>query len=446
MADLPWSCALVVGMGASGRAAAQLLSALGVQTRLYDRKAEAPEAAWAEGLPYFHGEDVPAEAISGIDLLILSPGVPPRPVRALQETHAPQAEVHGELSLALEVLSRHAGDAMPPLCLITGTNGKSTITALTAHLLEAGGATPFAGGNLGPAVSDLVRGIVLEGAESPSHLVLECSSYQLETLRELPTAVAMICNISPDHLARYDSMEHYATTKTEIFKGLGEGGLALLDAENDWTAKLRPTGRVELVTDAGLDFVDGQLRVGDQRFDRQSLRAAGRHNAKNALFALRAALELGASPEDCRAGLASFEGLAHRMAFVREHEGIAYYNDSKATNVASVLAGLQGFERRFVLIAGGQLKGEDLSELITLVRDEGIAMVAIGRDRKLLCDAARDQIRCECLETLEEGFARARELAVSGQAVVLSPAAASWDQYSSFKARGEHFEALARAL
>lgn len=432
-------------MGASGRAAAGLLAAAGIELHVYDQRT--PQA---EDLPpdakAFGGQEIPDAAFAGIDLMVLSPGVPPRTPRARQLVLAPEATVHGELSFALTLLQAATGDEFPPLCLITGTNGKSTITALTAHLLKAAGGRPFAGGNLGPAVSELVRSIVYEEQPLPTQLVLECSSYQLETLAPTPTKVAILSNISPDHLARYDSMAHYAGTKTAVFAGLGDEGLALLDKEDEWTVELMPEGRVRQVMSPGLEFADGQLLVEEAVFERAELRAAGQHNAKNALFALRAAIELGADAKACAEGLRSFEGLAHRMAFVREYEGVAYYNDSKATNVASVLAGLRGFERRFVLIAGGQLKGEPLDELIELVQQEGIALVAMGADRQQLVEAADKRIVCHSVESLEQAFTLAKSLVGEGEAVVLSPAGASWDQYTSFKARGDHFEKLTREL
>lgn len=438
-ADLPWSCALVVGMGASGRAATKLLYALGIAVRSYDANFDAGDDLPDE-IEFFSGSEIPDKAVVGVDLIVLSPGVPPAHARERRDALAPSSVLHGELSLTLEILAQRGAERpLPQMCLITGTNGKSTITALLAHLLEADGQTPFAGGNLGVPISTLAYELIFEARAEPSTLVLECSSYQLETLGEVASAVAILSNISPDHLARYDSLEHYARTKTQVFAGLGEAGLAILDGEDEWTPKLRPAGRVALVGLADLRLVDGELLVGSHTFTRSSLKAAGRHNAKNALFALRAALELGASPGACAQGLRSFEGLPHRMAFVGEQGGIAYYNDSKATNVASVLAGLRGFERPFVLIAGGQLKGEDLAPLIELVAQEGIALVALGEGRAALAEAAGSKIICVQAVSMEAAVSRAQGLAKEGQAIVLSPAGASWDMYENFGARGDHF-------
>jgi UDP-N-acetylmuramoylalanine--D-glutamate ligase len=441
--ELPWQRALVVGMGASGRAAAKLLLGLGVAVNAYDAKsAAAPKAEPA--LRFFSGDTIPDAAFAGIDLLVLSPGVPPQHARSRRDELAAQATVHGELSLTLDILARHA--PLAPLCLITGTNGKSTITALIAHLLEAGGETPFAGGNLGVPLSQLAHEVLFESRPAPSQLILECSSYQLETLGPVASEVAILSNVSPDHLARYASMQDYARTKARVFAGLGEAGLALLDGEDPWTEQLTPAGRSEQLGDAELRIEGDALLVAGHAFSRTKLGAAGRHNAKNALFALRAALELGATPEACTAGLSSFEGLAHRMSFVRTHADVHYYDDSKATNVASVLAGLRGFDRPFVLIAGGQLKGEELTPLIDLVEQEGLALVALGEGKNALAESAGERIRCVLVDDMQQAVDRARAIAKPGQAVVLSPAGASWDMYANFGARGDHFASIVNQL
>ncbi|MCA9695245.1 MAG: UDP-N-acetylmuramoyl-L-alanine--D-glutamate ligase, partial [Myxococcales bacterium] len=342
----PWRAALVVGLGQSGLSALRLLASAGIPVRAYDRRdalalgptLEAlPEAASAELLL---GEpEVPEAAFAGVDAVVLSPGVPPSPVRARQELHAPQAIVHGELSLALLALRR----AWPelPTVLVTGTNGKSTVTSLTGALLAAGGMRVFCGGNLGTPLADLALS-ALQGAAPPDALVIECSSFQLETLERHPTAVAMILNVTPDHLDRYASIADYAATKGRIFTGLRPGGLALLDAGDPWTASLRalvPAGaQVELVDDPSGGAIVGAgpgaaLVRGEESIDRGLLALAGRHNSKNALFALAAARHLGVSVADCERGLAAFRGLPHRMVAVGERDGVIYYDDSKATNV-----------------------------------------------------------------------------------------------------------------
>lgn len=444
--EIPWTRALVVGLGRSGLAAAGLLRALGVEVRGYDAR------AGIEGLPAgvepFCGEaKAPDAAFEGIDLLVLSPGVPPEEFLRTCERVAPGAAVHGELGLALWLVNAGVRGWSPvPTVMVTGTNGKSTVTALTGALCEAGGLRPFTGGNLGvPLCERLLQG--LEGGEPwMGSLVLECSSYQLETLPRVRTDVAMIINITPDHLDRYASMEAYARTKARIFEGLGAEGLAILDADDEWTKRLRPSGpAVALVGDPEAAVVvgegDAQALVlhGSEWYARRSLRISGGHNARNALFALLAARHLGVSADDCLRGLQAFQGLPHRMVRVRELDGVVYYNDSKATNVVSALAGLAGLDRPFVLIAGGLGKGDDLAPLRELLARQGRGLVVVGQSAEQFAAMGEGVVPVVHAGLMDDAVAKARALAKPGEAVVLAPCCASFDQYKSYAHRGEMF-------
>ena len=321
--------------------------------------------------------------------MVLSPGVPPAEFHAARARLAPDARVHGEMSLSLAIAAHRWGRL--PTVLITGTNGKSTVTALTGALLASAGKRPFVGGNLGVPLATALGDALANDEAAPDSLVLECSSFQLETLGAHPTDVAMILNLTPDHLDRYATMTEYARTKAHALAGLVDDGLALFDGGDPWTPFFRelvPRGRIVMIDGAAAS--DLQARIygpgpgdslelpGGETYPRNALRLAGRHNSKNALFALTAARHLGASREACLAGLAGFEGLPHRMVHVRELGGVAYYDDSKATNVASVLASLDGFDRRVVLIAGGRAKGDELGPLRELLARGGRGLVAIG--------------------------------------------------------------------
>ncbi len=445
--QLPWRRALVIGLGRSGQAAAQLLLTCGTAVRGYDRRAEVP--GLPEGIEPVLGADTPPDtAFRGIDLLLLSPGVDPRPHRARLAALAPNTAVEGEMSLALRVAELAWGHL--PTVLVTGTNGKSTVTALTGALLEAGGHATFCGGNLGEPLSERLLAVASGDGPVPAAMVLECSSYQLETMDAAPTDVAMVLNVTPDHLDRYADLEDYARTKARIFDGLDASGLALLSARDEWTAVLRPERpRVVLVDGDGPPHLGekGELQLeADEAYPREALRLAGRHNAINALFALAAARHLGVSPQQCRAGLEGFAGLDHRMVLVAEREGIAYYDDSKATNAAAVVAGLDGFERPFVLIAGGQAKGDDLSPLRAILAARGRGLVAIGQDRQLFLDLADGVVPTAAAADMDEAVRLATEMAGVGDAVLLSPACASWDMYASYAERGRMFAAAVRAL
>ena len=441
--NAPYRRALVIGLGASGRAAIRLLTAMGVEVHAYDRRDSVEDAP--AGATLFLGTDVPgADAFDGVDLMVLSPGVPPGPHRAACEVHAPQATIHGELSLSLEVLGPL------PTVLITGTNGKSTVTSMLGHLLDADGQAPFVGGNLGDPPADLARGVLGGERHAPTSLVLECSSYQLETLKPGPTAVAMILNVTPDHLDRYDSYEDYAMTKATVFANVD--GLALLDAEDEWTPRFSPLAgdRLQLI---GSDFAriegDGPgdtLVVDGETYARAALRLPGRHNSKNALFAIAAARHLGVSTQTIRDGLRSFEGLPHRMVFVRELGGVKYFNDSKATNVASAMASLGGLRERFVLIAGGRAKGDDLTPLGELLRARGRGLVTVGEAGPQFAALAQDVLPHASAESMADAVAAARGFAQPGDLVLLAPACSSFDQYRSYAQRGDRFTEAVLAL
>ena len=331
--------------------------------------------------------------------------------------------------------------------LITGTNGKSTVTALLGHLLTEAGRAPFVGGNLGTPLSEALVG----EAALVDALVLECSSYQLETLPPVATEVAMVLNISPDHLDRYDDLDHYAATKGRIFGGVTGSGLALTYARDPRTSALVPddlAGRHLQIEDPGGPRI---LERGDLRVDetltipRGALPLAGRHNAINALFALTAARHLGLDASACAAALRTFPGLPHRMQEVAERDGVVFYDDSKATNVASVLASLDGFERPVVLIAGGRPKGDDFEPLISLLAARGRGLVALGEAREELVSRAQGRVPVQPVDDMSQAVAAARSLATNGDAIVLSPACASWDMYDSFAHRGRAFRAAVLA-
>lgn len=449
MIDFARTTALVIGAGASGRAAAELLATLGAAVRLHDQR---PDALVPPGVTPVLG-DLPPAAFAGVGLMVLSPGVPPERFRALQREFAPTAEVHGEMSLSLAVAHQLWGRL--PTVLITGTNGKSTVTALTGALLTADGRRPFVGGNLGVPLAAALLDIFRAAAPAPDALVLECSSFQLETFDHAATDVAMVLNVTPDHLDRYPTLAGYAATKARVFAGLGAGGLALLDAADPFTPDLRASvraGRLVLVDDpagatiSGPGPGDSLILPGGDRFPRQILPIAGRHNSKNALFALLAARHLGVGPDACLRGLAGFHGLPHRMSFVRERAGVRYYNDSKATNVASVLASLGGFDRPVVLIAGGRAKGDDLGPLRELLRRSGRGLVAIGESADAFHALADGLVEARRAASMRDAVELAAGLARPGDAVVLSPACASYDWFRSYAERGDSFADLVRAL
>ena len=449
--DPPFSRALVVGLGASGRGAVRLLRHLGVAVRVYDRGEPEPP----DGVQTFFGQaQIPDAAFEGIDLLVLSPGVPPQDALTAQRRLAPDATVHGELGLALALMhgGARAGWSLPPTSLITGTNGKSTVTALLGAILQADGRHPFVGGNLGATLSDALVDLGDDGP-LPTDLVLECSSYQLETLPQIPTRVGIVLNVTPDHLDRYRDMEHYATTKAQVFAGLDPDGLALVSHDDAYVDVVAPdhpgcvrVGAPDGPRVTGPGAGDTLRFVGDETMSRDRLRLAGRHNASNAVFATVAARHLGVPLTTCIEVLETFGGLPLLMVHVRDLDGVAWFNDSKATNVASALASLGGLDGKFVLIAGGLAKGDDLQPLADLLAQRGRGIVAIGDAQAQFLALAQAPMPAVPAADLTEAVDRARAMARPGDAVVLAPACASFDQFRSYAERGERFTAAVLAL
>ncbi len=453
--------ALVVGCGKSGIAAAELLVAGGCEVTLYDRRAQVDDLPprLAGCAREFGREMVADEVFERLDLLVISPGVPPGPWRERHRRLVPEAEFHGEMSLALTVIAGDwTGGVELPTVLITGTNGKSTVTALTGALLAADGRLPFVGGNLGTPLSEVVLDAMEGRVPRPGALVLECSSYQLETARVAPeapmTTVAMILNVTPDHLDRYGSIEEYAITKTRIFDGVAPHSLALLSARDPFMAmmleRVPPVCQHRLV-DGDLSprlLESGALAVyEDEVYERELLPLAGRHNCINALFSLAAARHVGVSREVCERALSQFQALPHRMNLVADRNGVRWYDDSKATNVSSVLAGLDGFERPFVLICGGRAKqGDDPAALCDVLGRMGVGLVALGESAESFLEIADGLVPCARASDMHEAVRLASQMAQPGDAVLLSPACASWDMYRNFAHRGEVFAAAVRAL
>lgn len=442
---------LLVGLGASGKAALSLLLCTQQPIHAYDRKPWQGERP--AGVTFFEGEQIPEEAFAGVKTVVMSPGIDPRPVKAQLDRLGSKAQILGEMGLALR--TAQAKWPSTKTVLVTGTNGKSTVTHLCAHLLCSHFQEVFAGGNLGIPLSEMVVQVAKGQARLPQVWVLECSSYQLETMVDVRAQVAMLLNLSPDHLDRYRDIEDYAQTKAKIFDALGPDDLALLDAQDPRTPALAPS--VPLTIKVGAEDAPGfRAQPGeagvlwlaqDAQVPAQTLRLPGQHNQKNAVFALLAARHLGAPLAGCVSALASYEGLAHRMQWVQERHGVLYFNDSKATNIASVRAGLEGFPHDYVLICGGQAKQgddpQDLAKTLAL-RCKGLIGIGSSGDHfvKMAKSAAIPAHRCE---TLEEAVPLAARLAQAGQAVVLSPACASWDQFTSFAERGRVFmDAVAR--
>jgi UDP-N-acetylmuramoylalanine--D-glutamate ligase len=447
---------LVVGAGRSGIAAAQLCARLGARVTVTDRQPEAALGAQLAGLPAGVVRELGGhqrESFLKAQLIVLSPGVPPLPeVEAAREAKVP---ITGELELA-------AGLVRAPMVAITGTNGKSTTTTLCGQMLAATGHPTFVGGNLGTPLAEAVG----SPAAERGFVVVEASSFQLETAERFRPRVGVLLNITPDHLDRYADVEAYTAAKLRLFAAQGPEDFAVLNVDDARVASLSARLKGELVpfsTRTGrapgpqveragwveggelcLRLPDGQERGqrSVERYEVSSPGLVGRHNLENALAASLSARLLGATAEEVRTVLQTFEPLPHRMIQVGDLDGVRYYDDSKGTNVGAVVAALDGFPRPVVLIAGGRDKGGSYEPLARSLRKVGRAVVVIGeaadRIAGALAEAAPD-LPVERAGSLGDAVVAARRLAHPGDAVVLSPACSSFDMFRNYAERGDAF-------
>ena len=430
---------LVVGLGRSGLAAAELAARDGAEVWATDLRSERELGEALHGLPsgtrrFLGGH--PESCLDGVELLVSSPGVAPS-AEILEAARRRGVPVVTEVEFAWS----HCPER--PTVAVTGSNGKSTVTVLAAAMLNASGVSAATGGNLGTAASALV---LTGGWEC---WVLEVSSFQAELLTELRPSVGVFLNFSQDHLERHPDMASYLAAKRRLFSFQTSGDVAVLNADDAAVAATPSLARrlmfsLERPADAWLN--GERLRIGDRTLmERSRCSLAGIHNVANGLAAALAALELGATPEGVVRTLETFRGLEHRHLTVHEANRVRWVDDSKATNVGAAIAALRGYPERSVhLILGGQAKGQDFTTMIPEVRRRTVRVYVIGVDGPSIAAMLADAAPVEECGTLEEAVARARREARPGQWVLLAPACASFDQFSGFAQRGERFAALAR--
>jgi UDP-N-acetylmuramoylalanine--D-glutamate ligase len=443
--DVSGKTAVVVGLGRSGVAAANLLLSRGARVIGTDSAARPKASAEAIALEAKGATLVlgghPDEVFAGADLAVVSPGVPSFP--ALEAFERTGREVIGELELA----SRYY---QGPIALIGGTNGKSTTTALVGAMLEAAGRRAFVGGNFGTPPAEVV-------GQPFDVWVLEISSFQAERVPTLHARAHALLNITDDHLDRYPSFDAYARAKGNPFVRMTPEDVAVIPNGDALCAREAARGRARVVTFGtfrngpeadvvhdGSSLVHRPLRY---VFPQQILRISGAHNMQNACAAIAIAADLGAAREAIESALSTFEGLGHRTVLVAEIGGVRYYDDSKGTNVGAAVAALSGLaEARAVLIAGGRDKLGDYGPLVAALREKGRAMVVLGEAADRLEAAARGALPIARAATMEEAVRIARELALPGDAVLLSPACSSFDMFRGYAHRGDVFTKAVKDL
>jgi len=426
----------VFGMGASGVAVLELLRAHGALVRASDVKPR-------EALPGFDAPFVPQspEALEDCDLAVLSPGVPPDlPVFAAAAQRG--IPVVGDVEAASWFLQG-------PVLGITGSNGKTTTTALAGHLLQTAGIPCQVGGNIGRPLASMA-------AESrPDQWnVLELSSFQLETSRTLRVQIAAVLNITQNHLDRHHTMENYVAAKARILACQQPGDHAVLNAANPASAALaaQARGRVWWFSAGGARrpgfWQENRVLFaeGEPFMEAREIPLRGRHNLENVLAAACCALLAGAPLEAIREGVRTFAGVEHRIEFVRELDGVQFYNDSKATSVDATRKALESFDGRLWVILGGKDKGSDYRELRELLAERARGALLIGAAAPIIAshlEGALPLIACGDLRTAVE---TAWQRAEPGDTVLLAPACASFDQFSSYEERGRVFKSLVNAL
>ena len=432
---------LVLGLGVTGLSVARYLKRAGRDAVFLDSRDEPPglvelERLWPDADRQLGATGLPANLARAI----VSPGIADK-----------DALVTAARDAGLEIISDielFAREAKAPFIAVTGSNGKSTVTTLIYHMCRAAGYRALAGGNLGEPALDLLT------EEQPDIYVLELSSFQLHRTQTLPAKVAVLLNVTPDHLDWHASEEEYREAKYRIFREAEAAVINRADAE----AAAR-TDHIDRVISFGLD-APGDGHYGIRREDDEAFLARGEtvllaaselalfglHNQANALAALAAGELLGLDLQAMLQVLCEFPGLPHRMQFVRRVAGVSYVNDSKATNVAAAIASIHSVDGMLVLIAGGEGKGGDFSALAGPLENKLRAAVLIGRDAEAIEAALDTIVPTYFARDMDDAVQQAAVFAVPGDAVLLAPACASFDQFDNYAARGDAFCRAVEAL
>lgn len=398
---------LVVGFGASGQAATRFFLAEGAHVDVTDKKTDGH----------------PLQIFEGRDLIVVSPGVP-LDLPGLLLARRRRIPILGEFGLASELLKF-------PMIAVTGTNGKSTTVTLISRILEKAGMKTALAGNIGKPLLE----VVMEGKKM-DWVVAEVSSYQLETVRKFRPKIGVILNITEDHLDRYASFREYARAKFRIFKEQGARDVLIYNEADPILKKGVRRARSRKIGFQGCELPP-----------LNRVKLVGLHNLENMKAAVAVANVIGVPPASVQKTLEGFEGLPHRTEFVREREGVRYYDDSKGTNVDAVVKSLAGFpDGRVILIAGGRDKGGSYEPLRAMAARKAKLLIVIGEARAKIAAEMNGSTRIEQTEGLGEAVPLAARSAAAGDVVLLSPACSSFDQFRDYKERGDLFQKLVRGL
>jgi UDP-N-acetylmuramoylalanine--D-glutamate ligase len=447
--DLNGKRVLVVGLGKSGIASALFVKKRGAQVTVSDSK---PQEQLGADIPLLLDQGIAVETgghgertFRGQDLIVVSPGVP-LDAAPLAQARALGETVIGEIELAARFLPAN-------LIAITGSNGKTTTTTLTGEIIAKGGFSVVVGGNIGtPAIS------LVEQTTPDTVVVLEVSSFQLETIQQFRPHIAVMLNVTPDHLDRHRTFQSYSRTKARIFENQQVGDFAVLNADDPvcvemarrtqaevfWFSRKKEVAPGACVDDGRIMFIEGGRR--QQIMPVAEIPLKGAHNLENVLAASCAGALAGCRPELIQRAIGGFKAVEHRLEYVATIRGVEYYNDSKATNVDAAIKALESFAANVHLILGGKDKGSDYSALNDLLRERVKRVYTIGAAAAKIEAQVTGATELVRVGTLDAAVNRAAATAQPGDIVLLAPACASFDQFRNYEHRGKAFKEMVIAM
>ena len=441
---------MIVGLGKSGLSASRWLIREGADITIGDIRSEAEldeefyKEALKLGVRLETGEHK-KETFVKSDMIVVSPGVPLDigPLRAAKKRGIP---IIGEMELA----SRFVGT---PIVAVTGTNGKSTAVSLLESMIKDSGASLFVGGNIGAPLTDYVA-----GDRKADYVLVEVSSFQLDTMELFCPMISLILNISPDHLDRYSDYESYVQSKLKICQNQGPGNYAILNDDDSRLSCFRPGGKVSVLR-YGMEkrenrnaFLDGKVIIAQlpgkqvHYFDIKGFRLAGIHNLENLMGTILAGLTLDLEPDTIENSIRNFKSLPHRIELVGSVRGIDFYDDSKATNVDSAVRSVKSFEKPLILIAGGRHKGGDYMPLVKAAQGRVKKAIFLGEAKHLMARSFEGTIPFDLAESMEEAVAMAFSAAENNNVVLLAPACSSFDMFTDYAHRGRVFREKVKDL
>jgi UDP-N-acetylmuramoylalanine--D-glutamate ligase len=441
--------AAVIGIGKTGLATAAFLSKRGIHVLVTDEK---PPAQWGEALTFL--KNLPTEIaiapygpeiLTGVDLVVPSPGIYPANA-ILQEAVRRKVEVLSELELAGRFLKT-------PMVAITGTNGKTTTTSLIGEILRNAGKKVFVGGNIGEPLIGYT-----DGPQDAEWAIIEVSSFQLQWAKNFHPKIALLLNVTPDHIDYHGSMNAYREMKERIFACQTPDDLAILNGdENDsFSLAERLPARVEFFS-SSRPVLSGMFREGKNlvhilpdgnrdEYPLEIMNLPGKHNMENVMAAIMAACGCGCAPAGIAAAVAEFRGLPHRIEFVSEINGVRFYDDSKGTNVGAVLRAVESFTEPLVLLLGGRDKEGDFDALIPAIKKMVKETVIFGEAREKINSLIGKEVKTTVCTTLKDALQTAYRMASPGDAVLLSPGCSSFDEFKNYKDRGDRFQEWVKQL